>query len=139
MELFKEMMNDDVIHGFSLVIPVEKVPLLKNALVAPMNIVDQFSINERGEIIQKKRLTHNQSFVFSSGTSLNNRVLKDKLQDVMYGTCLSRVIHNILILRQNYPNKRILMQKVDYKSAYRRAHLNFDTAIQTIKKNLVRN
>jgi len=97
------MMNEDVTHGFLLIIPFDKVEKLNNALVAPMNIHDQYGINERGEIVQKKRLTHNQSFEFGSGTSLNNRVKKDELQDVMFGQCMSRVIHNILILRMRNP------------------------------------
>lgn len=34
--------------------------------------------------------------------------------------------------RKIYPNRRILATKVDYKSAYRRCHLNHKTAVQTI-------
>ena len=100
--------------------------------MAPMNIIDQNTITEFGEIIQKQRLTHNQSMVFSSGTSVNSRVIKTELQDCMYGHCLLRIIHYILNLRWHHPNCRILINKYDFKSAYRRAHMNWETAIQAI-------
>ena len=33
--------------------------------------------------------------------------------------------------RQQHPNKQIMASKIDYKSAYRRCHLNAETAVQT--------
>ena len=101
-----------------------------------MNIADQNTINERGEIVAKKRLTHNQSFKFSSGTSLNSRVLKDELQDCTYGSCLFRIIHEILNMRSKHPHSRVLLQKIDWKAVYRRSHLNWETAIQMITQSV---
>ena len=138
-DLFKEMMSSDVMNGYSLVLPREEIINIPNALMAPMNIHDQYGINEKGEIIAKKRLTHNQSCKFGSNTSLNSRVTKDSLQDCMYGACLSRVIHQIIDLRLRHPNKKILLQKIDWKAAYRRAHLNWKTAIQTITQDVNEN
>ena len=131
-ELFKKMMKNDVDYGYSLVLPRDKIEMLSRALIAPMNISDQSGINERGEIIKKKCLTHNQSCTFQSGTCVNNRTIKYDLQDVMYGPCLLRVIHLIVKYRHLYPDKHILLSKVDFKSAYRRSHLKAETAIQTI-------
>jgi hypothetical protein len=131
-DLFKDMMKGDVDFGYSLIIPRDKLSKLEEAVISPMNIHDQAGINELGEIIKKKRLTHNQSMTYISETSVNNRTQKDKLQDVMYGSCLLRVIHQIVEYRKRHPNKRILIQKVDFKSAYRRTHLHPTTAIQTI-------
>lgn len=136
IELFSTMMNNDVIHGYSLVLPRSKIIEIDGALLAPMNIADQNTINERGEIVAKKRLTHNQSYKFSSGTSVNSRVIKDDLQDCMYGSCLFRIIHEILNLRAKHPHKRVLLQKIDWKAAYRRSHLNWKTAIQTITQSV---
>jgi hypothetical protein len=136
VDLFQKMMNNDVIHGYSLVLPRDKLIEIEGALLAPMNIADQNGINERGEIVAKKRLTHNQSYKFSSGTSVNSRVIKEELQDCMYGSCLFRVIHEILNMRLLHPNKRILLQKIDWKAAYRRSHLNWKTAIQTITQSV---
>ena len=131
-ELFEKMMKADVDAGYSLIIPRDKVTLLKGALMSPMNIADQSGIDEHGNIINKKRLTHNQSMEYSSGTSINNRVKTEDLQDVMYGSCLLRVIHQIVEYRSRFPQNRILIQKIDFKSAYRRTHLNAISAIQTI-------
>ena len=131
-ELFEKMMKNDVDYGYSLVLPRDKIEMISGALLAPMNIADQSGINERGEIVKKKRLTHNQSCTFQSGTCVNNRTIKDDLQDVMYGPCLLRVIHLIVEYRRLHPHKRILLSKVDFKSAYRRSHLKAETAIQTI-------
>ena len=133
------MMTGDVTHGYSLIIPRDKVKELKGAIISPMNIADQAGINERGEVIDKKRLTHNQSMTYSSGTSLNNRTIKEELQDVMYGSCLCRVIHQIVEYRRRHLKVRILIQKVDFKSAYRRSHLDPSTAIQTITQFVMLN
>ena len=48
----------------------------------------------------------------------------------MFGYCLLRIIHFIVALRLKYPNTPIVIQKVDWKSAYRRAHLNWETSLQ---------
>ena len=131
-ELLEELIKEDVTLGHSLIIPLEKAIEIDGALMAPMNIIDQNTITELGELVSKLRLTHNQSKAFSSKTLVNSRVKKEELQACMYGHCLLRLIHFILALRFKYPNCRILVNKFDYKSAYRRAHLNGSTAIQSI-------
>ena len=134
-ELFEETMKEEVENGWSLIIPRKKAIEIEGALMAPMNIHAQSSINEVGEIISKDRLTHNQSKEFSSGTSVNSRVVHDSLQDIMYGTCLLRVIHYIVALRSEFEDVPILLQKIDWKAAYRRGHLNWETAIQTMTQD----
>ena len=132
LEVFHQMMNDEVEFGYSLCIPRLKILELPKAVLAPMNIVDQNSIDENGNHIIKKRLTHNQSMKFGSGTIVNSRVIKEELNDLLYGKCMSRCIHYIVICRAKHPDKRILMSKLDWKSAYRRSHLRGNIAIQTI-------
>jgi hypothetical protein len=41
-----------------------------------------------------------------------------------------RTIHYIITLRLKSPNLPIVLQKIDFKSAYRRQHLNAETAVQ---------
>ena len=102
--LFQPMMEEDVTRGFSLIIPLEKITKLKGVIIAPMNIAEQKTINERGEIIGKKRLTHNQSFNgLVSGTSVNSRLIEEDIQQVMYARCLKRILHHIITLRKKYP------------------------------------
>ena len=132
-KLFKGLMDTDVNYAYSLILPRRVVRHIPNAMMAPLNIIEQNTITELGEITKKRRLIHNQSKKFNtSGTSVNSRVDKDSLQDCMYGHCIMRMIHYILALCRAHPNKKIFQSKIDYKSAYRRAHLNWETAIQSI-------
>eukprot|EP00984_Skeletonema_dohrnii_P011474 scaffold4586_cov70-Skeletonema_dohrnii-CCMP3373.AAC.2 len=71
------------------------------ALVAPMGIQRQNTIDEHGKIIQKDRLTH---------------AIKASRSDLA---------HNELL------KSRIFCQKIDFKSAFRRLHLNAEVAIQS--------
>ena len=131
-----KLLDSDVTHGYSLILPRRAATLIPDALIAPLNIIEQNTITELGEIAQKRRLVHNQSMVFSgSGTSVNSRVDKDMLQGLMYGHCITRLVHYTLAIRRTHPGKRILISKIDYKSAYRRAHLNWRSAIQSITQH----
>lgn len=79
-ELFESLMEKDIIHGYSLIIPLLAVLEIEGALVSPLNVQDQWTINKRGEVIESKRLTHNQSKNYAaSGTSINSRVIEEKL------------------------------------------------------------
>ena len=42
----------------------------------------------------------------------------------MFGHCLIRLIHQIVVLRKEFSNKKILIRKEDLKSVYRRLHLH---------------
>jgi hypothetical protein len=41
-----------------------------------MNIMNQFTLNASGKIVDKERLTHNQSFKWQSSLSVNKRVIR---------------------------------------------------------------
>ena len=91
--------------------------------MSPMNVAKQNTVSEFGEVIPSKRLTLNQSKTYSaSGASVNGRVKKDLLQDCMYGYCVLQMVRYMLSLRCKDKNKRILIQKIVWKSAYRRMH-----------------
>ena len=49
----------------------------------------------------------------------------------MFVHCLIRLIHQIVVLRQEFPNKKILIRKEDLKSVYRRLHLYAPLAKQS--------
>jgi hypothetical protein len=131
----REMLDDEVRHGWQLVLPAESIPLIPGTIVSPLGLVEQITINEHGETTQKWRLIHDQSFQFQSGTSVNNRVQKEKLAQCMYGKALRRFIHAVVQLRLRYPTTPLLMAKFDLKSAYRRAHFSGTTALQSIVTN----
>ena len=107
-----------------------------DAIVSPLNITEKNTINESGEIIPSKRLTLNQSMIYkSSNTSVNGRVMKDKISPIMYGHALLHLIHYIVACHEKYTNKRILLSKFDLKSAYRRCHMTYDIAIQSFTQD----
>ena len=77
--LLRKLIDKDVVHGYGLVLPLRKIDQIPGVLLAPMNIMTQNTINEHGRIVKKDRLTHNQSYKWGSGTSVNSRVDKDDL------------------------------------------------------------
>ena len=131
--LLRTLIEDDVTHGYSLPLPLDKIHLLPGILLAPMNIVEQDTIDKYGNTIPKYRLTHDQSFKFEQGsnTSLNSRLQQDKLHPCYFGWVIRRLINWTVAARRKYPNQRILATKVDFKSAYRRLHLHHRIAQQT--------
>ena len=62
------------------------------------------------------------------------RVIKERLLPCMFGKCLSRLINWVIAARRKFPDVPIVSSKIDYKSAYRRCHLSWITAIQTISQ-----
>ena len=95
-----------------------------------MNIVNQNTINSLGDIVTKDRLTHDHSFDFMADSSINSRSNMDDHEPCHFGHALSRLFHTIVNFRLRYPSKRIMLTKVDWKAAYRRVHLDPDTAVQ---------
>ena len=55
-------------YGYGLVLPLDKIKLIPGVLMAPMNIMNQNTINETWQIIGKDRLTHDQSYKWGSET-----------------------------------------------------------------------
>ena len=131
-EVLKDQVLDDVTRGFALPLPAKVAPLIPGAEVAPMGLVAQNTISEAGEIMPKDRLTHDQSFEIGTARSVNNRARMEDHQPVAFGHALRRVIHYIADARHKHPRAPILLQKVDFKAACRRAHLAPSTAVKTI-------
>ncbi len=83
-----------------------------------MNIAHQITLDASGNIIDKERLTHDQSFCWTLGSSVNQQVIKESLQQCMYGRCLIRLLCWIVETRRQFPCKHILLQKINVNSAY---------------------
>ena len=69
-DLLKSMMETEVEYGYALPIPIETIQCIPNAAVAPLGIVFQDMGDESGNIKEKARATHDQSFAFSSDMSV---------------------------------------------------------------------
>jgi hypothetical protein len=116
--ILKKLIAKDVKYGYSLPVPLSSIQLIPGLVMAPMNIMEQNTIDKFGRIIQKDRLTHKKSWKWSSGTSINSRVQKELLQACQYGFCIRRLINWAIAVRRKYPGQQILATKIDYKSAY---------------------
>ncbi|KAL3767984.1 hypothetical protein ACHAWU_005442 [Discostella pseudostelligera] len=130
--LLISLIVDDVTHGFTLPLPLEKITCINGVLLAPMNIAYQDTIDEMGNIIPKKRLTHDQSFIFQgSGTSVNSRVNKSKLTPCIFGWVIRRLANWIVAARRKYPNHRIYAMKLTGIATYNRIALQSCTQLPT--------
>ena len=123
----------DTAHGYSFCLPAVAVRDIHEAAVAPHGVVHQGTIDEFGNHASKDRPTHDQSFAARpEGQSVNSRCLMEFLTPCMFGHALLRLIHFVLHLRRSFPRRKILLQKVDFKAAYRRVHLSPATAVKCI-------
>ena len=125
----KTLLLKEVQRGWQLPLPPEKLLLLPGAILAPLGLAEQATINDRGEIVQKHRITHDQSFNYSGKNSINARVIQEQLTPCVFGTALRRLLHYMAHLRQRHPTRRILITKLDVKAAYRRIHSSATTAL----------
>jgi hypothetical protein len=93
-----DILKDEVQHMWQLPLPPRALLELPGVVLAPVGLAHQQSINERGEIVPKWRLTHDQSFNVIPGTrrSVNNRTDFSSLTPCRYGHALLRFIHVIL-------------------------------------------
>ena len=110
-ELLRKLVEKDVTYGYSLPVPLQKVSKMPGAILAPMNIQTQNTIDEHGKIIEKDRLTHDQSFEWKHGGSVNMRVIKERLLPCMFGKCLSRLINWVIAARRKFPGVPIVSSK----------------------------
>jgi hypothetical protein len=130
-DLLLKLTSTDVKFGYCLPLPLAKAETIPGVLIAPMNIQQQNTINEFGKIVPKDRQTHDQSFKWSSGTSINSRVKTEKLLPCLFGACIKRLVNWAVTARRLFPDVPILASKIDFKSAFRRCHLNAATSVQT--------
>jgi hypothetical protein len=130
-DLLQHLMLKDVHFGYCLPLPLAKAKKIPDILIAPMNIQQQNTIDEFGRIIPKDCQTHDQSFKWSSGTSVNSRVKTEELLPCMFGACIKWIVNWVVTTCQLFPNVPILASKIDFKSAFQRCHLNTAMAVQT--------
>ncbi len=106
---------------------------IKNACVIPIGTVHQMTIDEEGNPMEKRRLTHDCSWKGpASSHSINSRINEELLEPLQYGRCMYRVLHNIQYMRFKNPSKKLLMAKHDLDSAYRRLHWHAKCALLCI-------
>ena len=135
-----ELLAKDVVHGFTIPLPIATIKLIPGAMVQPLGLVQQWTVGPDGERKAKFRLIQDLSFSTnrqSKPTSINARVDMSAYVEMVYGWCLPRIIHFIVSdsLRSQNPTLLILISKYDYSDAYRRIAHSASAAAQTIAIN----
>jgi hypothetical protein len=73
-----------------------------------MNIEKQNMINELGKIVKKDCLTHNQSYKWLSGTSINSHFNTEELLPSMFVACIKQIVNLVISACRKYTNTLIL-------------------------------
>lgn len=127
-DILHNIISEDIERGYALPLPTAILQLIPDASLAPLGCINQDTINEAGERINKFRMTHDQTFPGPSGLSVNLRVEQELLPPCMYSFVLLRSLHYIISLRRRHPSTKIFISKFDIDAAYRRCHLSGTTA-----------
>jgi hypothetical protein len=78
--ILKKLIAKEIKYEYSLPIPHSSVRLVPGLVMAHMNIMAQNTVDKFGQIIPKDRLPHDQSWKWSSGTSVNSSIQKELFQ-----------------------------------------------------------
>jgi hypothetical protein len=127
-----EIINKEIIRGFALPLPIDLIQEIPNGSIAPLGLQTPESINEFGDVVEKLRLTHDQTFPGPSGHSVNKRVIHNELPPNVYGFTIKRILNYIASLCLNNPNTKIFLSKFDFDAAYHRCHLSASTAYESM-------
>ncbi len=60
--IIRDLLQEDIIRGFSLVLPTNILPHLQHVSISPVGCQQQDTINETAEMTTQHLLTHYQSF-----------------------------------------------------------------------------
>lgn len=132
-EAVSKLPEKDVLHGFSLPVNPSIVPSIPGAMVQPAGVVKQFSLQEDGSRILKRRLTQDLTFPLTfTEASANNRIDMEMHVEMIHGWCLTRIVHFTVALRICFPKKRIFIVKHDCSDAHRRVAHSASAVVQSI-------
>ena len=112
-------MAQDMELGYTIPLTIESVRKIPGAEVYPVGWQDQVTINKRGEVIPKKRVTHDFSFNKGECHSIIQCVCDGELPGVIFGHAMPCIIQPIHHLHWNLPNDQILCNKIDVEKVYR--------------------
>jgi hypothetical protein len=129
----RRLLPKDVHHGFLLPVNLDIIQNLKGAMVQPAGLALQFGLLEDGSRVPKRRLTQDSKFALTfPNAPVNERIDMEAYPEMIYGWCLSRIVHFIVALRLRHPTKKIFIAKYDYSDAYRRIAHSVSAAAQSI-------
>jgi hypothetical protein len=89
--IVEQLLSKDVVHGFSMVIPIELVPLIPNAMVQPVGLAKQWTLDEKGNRKIKHRITQDRSYSETrkeEPLSINSRIDMEQHPEMVHGWAL---------------------------------------------------
>ena len=122
----------EVGHGWMLPIPKKNLYKITGAVVFPIRIAVQHTVNADGRKIMKRRTTHDVIFSPPSNLSVNNQIIRDFLEECFYLHYLLCVLHIIHITKMSHTLICIFLIKIDLDSTYRRLYVAARMALLTI-------
>jgi hypothetical protein len=112
-EIVEQLLSKDVVHGFSMVTPVELAPLMPHAMVQPVGLAKQWTLNKQGNRKIKHQITQDLSCAETSKSSkddpisinsrINSRIDMDQHPEMVHGWALPCIIHFIMGLQLAWP------------------------------------
>jgi hypothetical protein len=91
-----KILSKEVDKAWQLPLPIQHLDKISRAVISPLGLAKQAGIDEHRHIIPKWRVTHDQSFAFSSGKSVNDHMIKSELSPCQYGFALQHFLHTII-------------------------------------------
>ena len=95
----KKAIEKDTARGYSFPLTIACAKQIQHGRIAPTGIASQLGIDEKGELIPKDRLTHDQTMSQGFCPSVNQLIDQTELTPLVYGHCLPRMIHQVVALR----------------------------------------
>ena len=87
MDTVQRLLTKDVEHGFKVPIPSSAVARILGAMVHPLGVVEQMSMDAMGNCVPKQHLTQDLSFSFTMDqVSVNSRLDMDQYSEMIFGT-----------------------------------------------------
>ena len=92
-----KLMSSDFTNGWLVPLLPEHALQIPNAVVAPMGIAEQDTLDAEGRIVPKSRPTHDLSFPGKhSQQSVNSRIVSEDLEPCNFGKMHRRILHYIV-------------------------------------------
>lgn len=125
-------MSNEIMKGCGLIHPEESALNILGLEINPVGAAEHPEINSLGDYVSKQRVTYDLSFPgVRMGESIISRMDRLELEHIMFGHCMSRLMHQLVTLRRRHPGRKIWTRKKDLKSAYRRLRLRAGPALKS--------
>jgi hypothetical protein len=122
----------EVLYGYALPLPASRAKTLFDLMIVTIDMARKSTFTNAGICAEKFRMTHDHSFeVLRLEQSFNLLADISCLPNMVFGWCLSRILHYVCSLRFHYPKVQIFISKYDYKAAYKRLTQNGITSARS--------